>query len=109
MTKIRTGNTTSGRPGGWGRGTSGRMTGGLVNKTKASAAGVRRLFARDPSNGLVANIGTKRDVNPSTGVNMTAAPNPRVVKAPQVGKNATDTHKNVVNRGSNRRVRRTNS
>lgn len=107
MARILSGNTTKGRPGGWGKASKGRMTSGLVNRTRAGAASITRLFARDPSNGLVANIGTKRDVNPVTTVNAQAAPNPRIVKAPV--RSATDTHKNVVNRGTNRRVRRTNS
>jgi hypothetical protein len=71
-----------------------------------------RLFARNPADGKLANIGTKRDVNPLTAVNMQGQPSPRVVKAPNDARNATATHKNVgggIGAGSNRRIRRTNS
>lgn len=105
MARILSGNTTKGRPGGWGKAAKGRMTTGLVNKTKAGVAGVSRLFARDPSNGLVANIGTKYDVNPDVKVNMVAKPSPTVINGSRRG--VTDTHKGVVNRGTNRRVRHT--
>lgn len=106
MARILTGNTTKGRPGGWGKAAKGRMTTGLVNKTKAGVSGVRRLFAHDPSNGVVANIGTKFDVNPDVKVNVVAKPSPTTISGSRRG--VTDTHKNVVNRGTNRRVRRTN-
>jgi hypothetical protein len=112
MAKIRTGNTTKGRPGGWGRGIN-RFTGKFVGKSRGTRVqGVTRLFARNPADGKLANIGTKRDVNPLTAVNMQGQPSPRVVKAPNDARNATATHKNVgggIGAGSNRRIRRTNS
>jgi hypothetical protein len=61
MTKIRSSNTTKGRPGGWGKVAPGQNGGGLVNRTRARVSGVRRLIARDPSNGISSLIGTKRD------------------------------------------------
>lgn len=106
MTKIRTGNTTKGRPGGWGRSQKGQNGGGLVNKTRASVRSVTRLFAANPADGKLANIGTKRDVNPSTAVNVVAAPNPGVIKAGTPGRTVTETHKNVVSRKTNRSIRR---
>jgi hypothetical protein len=106
MTKIRTGNTTSGRPGGWGRAQKGQSGGGLVNKTRAGVRSVTRLFAANPADGKLANIGTKRDVNPSTAVNVVAAPTPNVIKAQQPGRSVTETHKNVVSRSKNRSIRK---
>jgi hypothetical protein len=61
MTKIRSSNTTKGRPGGWGRSAPGQKGGGLVNKTRAGMFGIRRLIARDPSSGISGLIGSKRD------------------------------------------------
>ena len=108
--KIRTSTTTTGRPGGWGHGIN-RFTGKFVGKSRVAKGSVKRLFAGNPADGRLANIGTERDVNPNVAVNQQAVPSPRVVKAPNVAKgNATDKHISVSNRGvTNRRVRRTNS
>jgi hypothetical protein len=73
---------------------------------------VNRVFANDPADGILANIGTKRDVIGSTGQqqNLTGSVSPRVVKDPTGGHGAphgiSEQKKRVVNRGKNRRIRK---
>lgn len=86
------------------------VAGGKVSKDKASKFSVRRLIARDPAKGVSANIGTKRDIGVFTNdpdiPNTTAAPSPRILTAhAKVGYEAKGT-KHVVNRGTNRRVKK---
>lgn len=107
--KIRTGNTTVGRPGGWG-GTVNRFTGKFVGKSRVGKGSVRRIFAANPADGKLANIGTGKDVNPLVAANQQAQPTPGVRKAPWMGRNANVATTKVSNRGViNRRIRRTNS
>lgn len=107
--KIKTTNTTVGRPGGWGKGIN-RFTGRFVGKDRVAKGSVKRLFARNPADGKLANIGTKRDVNPNVAVNQQAVPSPRIVKASNDARNATATHRSFGTKGSsNRSIRRTNS
>jgi hypothetical protein len=110
MTKIRTSNQTVGRKGGWGK-TINRFTGNRVSRSKGTRVqGVRRLFARNPAT-RTANIGTARDVNPTTAVNMQSQPSPTIRKAPNYARNATQSGvKSVSNKNAtNRSVKRTNS
>ena len=110
--RIKTGNTTVGRPGFKTKGADiSQVGGGRVSKTKASKRGVRRLIAKNPANGRSANIGTERDLGRFTNSpvvpNTTATPSPRILRAPVVGKNAVAKGvKRVVNRSTNRRVRK---
>jgi hypothetical protein len=112
MTKIRTGNVTKGRPGFTrGAGSMARRTGSFVSKTKASAAGVRRLIANNPAKGTSANIGTKNDrlrfSNNSKLPNMTSGSNPRRVKAPNFAKgNAAQSGKIKLRAYKNRAVKK---
>ena len=80
--------------------------GGQVSKDSASRSGVRRLIARDPSKGVSANIGTKKDVglftNASAIPGLTGKQSPRILTAhTKVGYEAKGT-KHIVNRGVNR-------
>jgi hypothetical protein len=81
--------------------------GGQVSKDSASRSGVRRLIARDPSKGVSANIGTKRDVgifnNSASAIpGLTGPQSPRILTAhTKVGYEAKGT-KHIVNRGPNR-------
>ena len=104
------GRRVPGAPGWRTRGLIPSLGGGRVPADKASKSGVRRLFARDPSKGAFVNIGTEKDILDFTNdpdiPNTTGAPNPRVVDGSTVKRSATPKHQNVVNRSSNRRLRR---
>lgn len=109
MPRILTGNTTKGRPGGFGRTFKGKFAGGrLIQVNKVSASGVRRLFARDPSK-RTALIGTSKDVNPNVKLNTVAQQRPRVLSDSSLRASSPPGQARVVNRSKNRNVRRTNS
>lgn len=108
MARIRTSNTTTGRPG-FSRGAlRARFTGKRVSKGVSAKSGVRRLIARDPAKGRSGLIGTKQDIQGFSNVlpNTTAAPRPRIIKAPNFKKgNATMSGvKKVFNRSANRSI-----
>lgn len=102
-----TGNTTTGRPGFKGGGSMARGPGAFVSKTKAAKGSVRRLIARNPADGISANIGTKRDIgrftNNSKIPNVNSASSPRIVKQPNFTKG------NRVASGQKRIVKKINS
>lgn len=110
MTKIKTSNTTVGRPGFKVTSASG-FTGSLVNRTKASKAGVRRMIARDPASGFSALLGTAKDIlgftdNPDV-PNVTSKPSPRVLTDARANRAATAKGtERVVKRNVNRAIKR---
>lgn len=106
MTKIKTSNTTKGRPGFKTRGAAvGQSGGGLIAKSVVGVRSVKRLFARDPSKGN-ALIGSSKDVNyMNENINTVGAQNPRILRQPRAGTVQSGTEK-VVDRSANRSVRK---
>lgn len=106
MAKIKTGNTTKGRPGFKIKGTSSAPLTGrkMVKVTKVVADGVKRKFARNPAaaNSL---IGTAKDVNPDSQFNTVAQQHPTILRGPKHGAPQTGQEK-VVDRSTNRKVRK---
>ncbi len=107
--RILTSNTTKGRPGGWGKVAAGQSGGGrLIQTAKSGVAKVKRVYRKNPADGIVANIGTVRDVNPVTKRNTVGYSTPKTVKS-VLGKSKVDKHIGKRDTSPNRRVRRTNS
>lgn len=105
MPRIRTSNTTKGRPP-FKRVTFSGFTGRRVSQNTSGTQGVRRLFARDPSkrNSL---IGTSKDVNPNATVNTVGTQNPTIHRAPHDQKKRLGTGSiKVVARNVNRSLKK---
>jgi hypothetical protein len=107
LARIRTGNTTAGRPGFKTKGaTRSQVGGGQVPKDKVKVKGVRRLFARDPAK-RTALIGTSKDVIFSNkNINTVAKQSPEIKRGSEVARKTTPQRKLVVNKTANRSVKK---